>query len=113
MPDSPGNGLLTFLDWSTAWGLTVMGGCLLLGLLTRLNCVLLAGFLLLTYLAVPALPWLPVPPNTEGNYFYVNKNLIEMLALLTLATTASGRWLGLDALIHAIGTALFGAKKKK
>ncbi len=94
--------LLTSLDVGTAWGLTVLGGFLLLGLLTRFSSVLLAGFLLMTYLAVPPFPWLPVPPNTEGNYFYVNKNLIELLALLVLATVPTGRWLGLDALFHAI-----------
>jgi len=100
VPAGPGNRLLWWLDRSTAWGLTIMGGCLLLGLLTRINSVLLAGFLLMTYLAVPPFPWLPVPPNNEGNYLYVNKNLIEMLALLVLATVPSGRWLGLDALLH-------------
>ena len=47
--------------------------------------MLLAGFLVMTYLAVPAFPWLPVPPNNEGNYYYVNKNMIELLALLALA----------------------------
>jgi hypothetical protein len=62
----------------------------------------------MTYLAVTAFPWLPVPPNTEGNYYYVNKNAIELLALLVLATVPSGRWLGLDALLHWFRTALFG-----
>jgi uncharacterized membrane protein YphA (DoxX/SURF4 family) len=100
VPEAPVGSFLAWLDWLTAYGLTVLGACLILGLLTRTSCVLLAGFLLMTYLAVPAFPWLPVPPNNEGNYYYVNKNLIELLALLALATTASGRWLGLDALFH-------------
>lgn len=102
VPEPSGNRLLFWLDELTAYGLTVMGACLVVGLLCRINCVLLAGFLLMTYLAIPPFPWLPVPPNTEGNYFYVNKNLIEMLALLTLATTHSGRWLGIDALLHRL-----------
>jgi uncharacterized membrane protein YphA (DoxX/SURF4 family) len=78
----------------------VIGAGLLLGLLTRTNCLLAAGFLALTYGCTPPFPWLPVPPNNEGYYAYVNKNLVEMLALLALATTASGRWFGLDALLH-------------
>ena len=35
----------------------------------------------------------------EGHYLYVNKNLIEMLACLALASTPNGLWLGLDALL--------------
>ena len=96
-----GSRVLAILDPLTAYGLTLGGACLILGLLTRINCLFLASFLFMTFLAVPPFPWLPVPPNTEGNYFFVNKNLIEMLALLTLATTLSGRWLGVDAVIHA------------
>ncbi len=91
-------GTLDWLDWLTRWGLTAMGACLMIGLFTRLACLAAAGFLLLTYLTISPFPWLPESPMTEGNYFFVNKNLIEMLALLVLATTPSGRWLGLDAL---------------
>ena len=66
VPEPQGNRMLFWLDVLTAWGLTVMGACLVLGLLTRTNCVLLAGFLLLTYLAMPPFPWLPVPPEHRG-----------------------------------------------
>ena len=83
----------------------------MLGLFTRTNCLLGAAFLLLTYLAVPPFPWLPTPPNTEGFYFFVNKNLIEMVALLALATTPSGRWFGVDAWLGALWRSLFGRRK--
>jgi uncharacterized membrane protein YphA (DoxX/SURF4 family) len=89
------------LDWLTCWGLTVIGACLLVGLFTRINCLFAAGFLLCTYLLVPPFPWLPGVPQNEGTYLFVNKNLIEMLALLVLATTASGKWFGLDGLFAA------------
>ena len=69
------------------------------GLFTRLACVLGAGFLVMTYLTYPPFPWYPLPPNTEGNPLFINKNVIECLALLVLATFPTGRWLGLDALI--------------
>jgi uncharacterized membrane protein YphA (DoxX/SURF4 family) len=82
------------------WGLTIVGACLIVGLFSRTACVLAAAFLLGTYLMFPPFPWLPSPPNNEGYYLFVNKNLIEMLALLALATTTSGRWFGLDALIY-------------
>jgi uncharacterized membrane protein YphA (DoxX/SURF4 family) len=91
---------LDWIDFLTRWGLAVIGGMLLLGLFTRTACVGGALFLLMFYLAMPPFPGLPVNPRAEGHYLYINKNTIEMLALLALATTRSGRWLGLDALLR-------------
>jgi uncharacterized membrane protein YphA (DoxX/SURF4 family) len=73
---------------------------LLLGLLTRPACLAGAGLLLLFYLAMPPLPGVPDPPRAEGHYLFINKNVIEMLALLVLATTRSGTWFGLDGLLQ-------------
>jgi uncharacterized membrane protein YphA (DoxX/SURF4 family) len=91
--------LIDFLDWSTRWFLLVVGCLLMVGLFSRLSCFAAAGFLLLTVLTQPSLPWIPAPPNSEGNYLVVNKNVIEMVALLVLMTTRSGRWFGLDAVV--------------
>ena len=96
--EQPAN-TLDLIDRITAWGLTIVGACLLVGLRTRLACLACAAFLLFFYLAMPALPWVPDNPRAEGHYVFVNKNIIEMLALLALATTPSGHWLGLDALL--------------
>ncbi|MFO0969637.1 MAG: hypothetical protein U0793_29110 [Gemmataceae bacterium] len=90
------------LDWSDAlvkWGLLVVGLCLLLGFFTRIACVLGAVYLLLFYLAMPALPGWPDPPRAEGHYLFINKNIIEMLALLALATLRTGRWAGIDGFL--------------
>jgi uncharacterized membrane protein YphA (DoxX/SURF4 family) len=88
-------------DNMVAYGLLIIGACLLLGLFSRLACVGGAVFLLSLYLAMPPFPWLPEPPRpTEGHYLFVSKNLIEMLALCALATTRSGRWAGLDGLVQ-------------
>jgi uncharacterized membrane protein YphA (DoxX/SURF4 family) len=87
------------MDKITMWFLVGVGACLMGGLLTRLACVLAAGFLIMTYLAHPPFPWYPLPPNTEGNPIFINKNIIECLALLALACMPTGRWLGLDALV--------------
>jgi uncharacterized membrane protein YphA (DoxX/SURF4 family) len=102
VPEPRSPWLLWGLDLVTVWGLTAVGACLLLGLFTRTACVLAAGFLAMTYLCFPPFPWLPTPPNNEGTYLFVNKNVIEMIALLALATTASGRWFGLDAFLHQL-----------
>ena len=91
--------LINYLDWSTRWFLTVVGALLMVGLFTRLSCFSAAVFLLLTYLTHMPLPWLPAPPNQEGTYLFVNKNVIEMVALLALMTTRSGKWAGLDGLM--------------
>jgi uncharacterized membrane protein YphA (DoxX/SURF4 family) len=93
---------LEWMNFLTRYGLTLVGILLVVGLFTRTACVAGALFLLTFYLAMPALPWLLESPRAEGHYFFVNKNIIEMLALLALATTRSGRWLGLDALVQLL-----------
>jgi uncharacterized membrane protein YphA (DoxX/SURF4 family) len=93
---------LQWADWITRWGLFTVGVLLLLGLFTRTACVAGAGFLLLFYLALPPLPGLPDNPRAEGSYLFINKNIIEMLALLALATTSSGKWVGLDGLVQLL-----------
>ena len=90
------------LDQQTMWILTGLGVCLIIGLGTRLAAVVGAGFLVMTYLTYPPFPWLPNPPGTEGNPVFVNKNAIEALALLVIASMPTGRWLGVDAIIYYI-----------
>ena len=87
------------MDVITMWFLVAVGACLLAGLFTRLACLLGAGFLVMTYLTYPPFPWYPLPPNTEGNPLFINKNVIECIALLALACMPTGRWLGLDAIV--------------
>jgi uncharacterized membrane protein YphA (DoxX/SURF4 family) len=92
---------MTQLDWinlTTAWGLTFAGLGLMLGFLTPLAALVGAGLLAMFYLSMPPWPGLPEPPNVEGHYWLVNKNLVELLACLVLATTPNGLWIGLDAL---------------
>ena len=100
--DEPKEKPIRRIDWLTRWGITIIGAGLLMGLFTRLWCLAGAGFLVMTYLSHPTVPWLPLPPGTEGNPLFINKNLIEALALLALAAHPTGRWLGLDALVHRI-----------
>jgi uncharacterized membrane protein YphA (DoxX/SURF4 family) len=104
-------GRLGWIDALTRYGLTAVGACLLLGLFTRSACLAGAAFLLLFYLAMPALPWLPESPRAEGHYVFINKNIIEMLALLTLATTRSGCWAGLDGLLYCLAPWRWRARK--
>jgi uncharacterized membrane protein YphA (DoxX/SURF4 family) len=103
--------MLDVADVVVPWGLTATGVCLLVGLFTRSFCLIGAGFLLMFYLAMPPLPGVPENLRAEGHYLYINKNIIEMLALLALATTMSGRWCGLDGLVQFLNPRRWRTKK--
>ncbi len=81
------------------WGLLILGPLLLFGLCTRLAALAGAFMLLNFYLVVPPWPGVPQPPGPEHSYI-VNKNLIEVLALLAIAATPSGSWFGLDGIFR-------------
>lgn len=83
----------------TMYGLAAVGLCLLLGFLTPLAALGGVAYLALFYLSMPPWPGVPPSPMAEGHYLYVNKNLIELLACLVLASTPNGLWCGLDALL--------------
>ena len=91
---------LVWTDRIVSWGLTLAGAGLILGLFTRFWCVAAALFLVTIYLGYPPWPGVPDNPRAEGHYLFVDKNLIEMLALLMLATTRSGKWVGLDGVVQ-------------
>jgi hypothetical protein len=43
----------------------------------------------------------PQPPGPEHSLF-VNKNLIEVIALLAIAALPTGSWFGLDSLVRKL-----------
>ena len=91
-----------WIDISMILGLCAIGVCLMLGLFTRLAALGAACMLTMFYLSMP--PWLgvPDPAMIEGHYLFVNKNLIELVAVLMLASSRVGRWCGLDAFLGAM-----------
>jgi uncharacterized membrane protein YphA (DoxX/SURF4 family) len=97
---------LSVINLLTMYGLVAIGFCLMAGLLTPFAAVSAAAFLAMIYLAMPPFPGLPPNPKAEGNYLFVSKNLVEMLACLVIATTPNGHWIGIDAL-------LFGARRRR
>jgi uncharacterized membrane protein YphA (DoxX/SURF4 family) len=92
----------SLLEWSdrmVSWGLVVIGGGLLLGLFSRLASAAGAVLLLTFVLAMPPLPGWPESPRLEGHYLFINKTIIEVLALGALTFLPTGQWAGLDALV--------------
>jgi uncharacterized membrane protein YphA (DoxX/SURF4 family) len=83
----------------TMYGLYFLGLFLMLGFLTPLSALLAAGLVFTFYISNPPFPGLPAAPNAEGSYLFVNKNLIEILALLVIASTPSGLWIGFDSIL--------------
>ncbi len=103
---SPPTTFLDMANWMTTYGLCAIGVCLILGFLTPFASICAAVFLAMLYLSIPPWPGLPPNPKTEGHYWIVSKNLVELIACLLIMVTASGHWFGLDALF-------FGARRRR
>ena len=85
------------------WGLLILGALLMFGLGTRVAALAGAFMLLNFYLVIPPWPGVPQPPGPEHSLI-VNKNLIEIFALLAIAALPTGRWFGLDAIVARLWT---------
>jgi thiosulfate dehydrogenase (quinone) large subunit len=94
--------LLDNVNLITSWGLTIVGLLLILGLFTRLASLGGIGFVLLFYLCNPPFVGYFYSIPTEGSYLIVNKNLVEIGALLVIFTTGSGQFAGLDRIIRGL-----------
>jgi len=94
--------LLANADLITMWGLTLVGLFLMLGLFTRLASLAGMAFILLFYLCNPPFVGYFYAIPTEGSYLIVNKNLVELCALVVILVTRSGRFAGLDRILHGL-----------
>ncbi len=94
--------LLGYADYITMWGLTLVGLFLILGLFTRVASLAGIAFILMFYLATPPFVGYFYSIPSEGSYLIVNKNLVELGALLVILMTGSGRFAGLDRLLHGL-----------
>lgn len=90
--------LMSFVDIANIFTLVAVGIGLFIGLFTRVAQV--AGILLLSayYLSHP--PVFTEPGFfSEGSYFLVSKNLIEIVALVALMFFPTGKFVGIDGLL--------------
>jgi thiosulfate dehydrogenase (quinone) large subunit len=91
--------IINIVDFLNIWGLILIGASLILGLLVRPASI--AGILLLAlyYLSHPPLLFHSYNMPSEGNYFLVDKNLIELVSLCIVYLFPTGFIIGLDRII--------------
>ncbi len=90
-------GAIPWIDGAVELGLLLVGLSLMLGLFTQLGCYGALGLLTLFYLV--AVPLAGVPqPGAEGAYLLVDKNLVELAAVVVLLSFRTGELAGLDRL---------------
>jgi hypothetical protein len=93
-----GNTGMWIIDTINAYGLTIIGLALILGIFTRVALWSGASLLLMYYIAYPPFGGLSYGAPSEGSYLLVNKNLIELFAMILLSMTEAGQFFGLDKL---------------
>lgn len=91
--------VLKIVNILNEWGLILIGLGLFIGLFSK--ACKISGILLLTlyYLAYPPFAQFGINIHAEGSYWIVNKNLIEMAALLVLYLFPSSYITGIDSFI--------------
>ncbi len=95
-----GNSLvLSVVDFLNIWGLIFIGLVLILGLFIRWATISGIFLLLLYYIAYPPFIGLDIGVPLEGHYLFVDKNLVELIALCVLTIFPSGHIIGLDRFI--------------
>jgi len=89
--------LISIINALNTWALIVIGLGLILGLFTRV--AQLAGIILLFTFYISHPPIFTEPGYArEGAYFFISKDLVEILALLMLMFFPTGKFLGIDGL---------------
>ncbi|MBN1290762.1 MAG: DoxX family protein [Candidatus Latescibacteria bacterium] len=96
--------VLSIVDFINVWGLILVGLGLIAGLLTRVSAIFAIVLLSLYYIANPPFIGMDYGVVTEGNYLVVDKNLVELVALIVIALFPTGTFLGLDRLIQFLRT---------
>lgn len=104
IPNPIASSQIKLLDLSVTYGLTAIGLCLMLGFCTRLAALGAVAFLINVVLS--QFPWpgvYPPTPSQIGNFLIVNKDMVELIACLVIASLPAGRWGGLDFFLWNFG----------
>ena len=93
--------MLAVADCSMILGLMVIGLLLMIGLFTRAAAICGVLLLAMIYAAVPPLDYTGfVVATSQGTELYVDKNLVEILAIVVLASFPAGHIMGLDIMVR-------------
>jgi uncharacterized membrane protein YphA (DoxX/SURF4 family) len=97
----PAGNSLEQVDRLVTYSNIAIGVCLIVGLFTRFSALAGALFLAQIVAAQPDWPGLyPIPHPSAGRSLLVNKEFVEMMALVALGFLPTGRWAGLDFFVH-------------
>jgi thiosulfate dehydrogenase [quinone] large subunit len=92
--------ILSVVNTMNIWGLVFIGLGLILGLFTQIAAGAGILLILLYYLCNPPFVGLFYSIPMEGNYIFINKNVVEMAALLVLMAVPTQQVAGLDRLVR-------------
>ena len=89
-------GVLNVMDFLNVWGLVLIGAGLIVGLFTRVAAI--SGIVLLAfyYLSHPAIIGVSYAIPSEGSYLWINKTLIELIALWVIVLFPTWKNVGMD-----------------
>ncbi|MBP8303946.1 MAG: DoxX family protein [Phycisphaerae bacterium] len=90
---------LRVVDWLNVWGQVLIGLGLIAGCMTRAASIAGALMLGLYYVANPPFIGMDFAVPAEGSTLIVNKNLVEMIALIVVAVLPTSRIAGLDRIL--------------
>ena len=91
--------LLKIADFLNIWGLIAIGLGLIIGCFTRVAIIGGIALLGMFFLSHPPMVGYKFSAPSEGSYLWVNKNLIELAALLVLLVFPTGKIIGIDRLM--------------
>ncbi|HNW59118.1 MAG TPA: DoxX family membrane protein [bacterium] len=94
--------VLAVVNTLNIWGLILIGLGLILGLFTRLAAGAGILLILLYYVCNPPFVGLFYSIPMEGHYLFINKNLVELTALLVLSVIPTQQVAGLDRLLYKL-----------
>ncbi len=90
--------VLVAVDWINLIGLTFVGLALIFGLFERIGAMVGMSLLFLYWLSNPPFVSNDFNVINEGHYLVINKNLVELFALLVLLLFPTGKQLGIPVL---------------
>jgi thiosulfate dehydrogenase [quinone] large subunit len=88
--------MVSMADFVTIWAMIAIGVALIFGFLVKPAAFLGIFFLALFYLAYPPFPGIESSAPAEGSYLIINKNLIELFALMVVMAFPTEQSYGIE-----------------